>query len=75
MCFVKSTSFEFIKNDKIINSYDLNNIEVILMVFKCHSNDFYITFAIYIASNISHKQTFDIVVNSENECILDDKIL
>ena len=69
MCFVKSTSFEYIKNDKINHTHDLNNIEVILMIFNCHNNHFYITFAIYIASNISHKQTFDIVVNSENECI------
>ena len=69
MCFIKSTSFEYFKNDKINHNYDLNNIEVILMLLKCHLNNFYITFAIHIVSNISHKQTFDIVVNSENKCI------
>ena len=53
MCFIKSTLFEFIKNDKITNTYDLNNIEVILMLFKWHGNDFYLTFTIYIVSNIS----------------------
>ena len=44
------------------------------MMFKCHNNDFYILFVIYIVSNISQKWKVDIVVNSENECIWDGKI-
>ena len=49
MCFIKSTSFEYIKNDKIINSYDLNNIEVITVSFKEYKNDFYIVLVISIS--------------------------
>ena len=51
MCFVKSTSFEFIKNDKIINNNDSINMTTIPMLFNYHGNDFYITFTIYIVSN------------------------
>ena len=50
MCFVKSTSFEYFKKNKITNTYDLNKIVCHSMLFKQHEKDFYITFTIYIVS-------------------------
>ena len=55
MCFVKSTSFQYIKNIKINNNDNKKAKLNSYILLKLYVTQFYIIFTVYIVSNISQK--------------------